>query len=96
MGRVAALLVLVVVMATFPDAMEAVNPGVKLRISQVGLNYGKKRACIIIGVSSILYLNEAAQQALSSLAAQVQGKTIDDQSGKAHTAIGKVKYELTQ
>ncbi|ELT87829.1 hypothetical protein CAPTEDRAFT_224086 [Capitella teleta] len=69
---ISALLLLVVM----SGVLGAVNPGVKLKISQAGLNY-------------------AAQQALASLAGQVQGQSIPDQSGSAHTAIGKVKYELS-
>ena len=53
----------------------ATNPGLKIRLSQPGLNY-------------------AARVAVQELSAKVQGASLPDQSGRAHTPVGKVDYEV--
>jgi len=51
------------------------NPGLKIRLSQPGLNY-------------------AARVAVQKLSAKVQGASLPDQGGRAHTPVGKVDYEI--
>ena len=57
------------------DETLATNPGLKIRLSQPGLNY-------------------AATVAVQTLSAKVRGASLPDQSGRAHTPVGHVDYEV--
>ena len=57
------------------DETLASNSGLKIRLSQPGLNY-------------------AATVAVQTLSAKVRGASLPDQSGRAHTPVGHVDYEV--
>ena len=59
----------------YVDETLGTNPGLKIRLSQSGLDY-------------------AARVAVQQLSSKVQGTSLPDQSGKAHTPVGKVEYEV--